>query len=1302
MSNEILNRHKPFRALVSFVTVTAFIFSFIFTDALAAAVQPGVAAGSDAVADIADPGINIPSYLGMVKETYNGVSDRVVIHIQDAHCNYRAQHKIAELLEYLRKNYGISTVNLEGGKGNYDLSVFTDIRERGMREKVADDFVLEGLLNGAEYFAINDPGKVTLWGIEDPALYFENLGIYRRSLEYRDRVERQIESLASILEKLKQAIYSDELLELDRKYAENREELIDFREYLLYLMDNAESNGIDADSFANISLLRESLGMEDGINFKKANEERDQMIDTLHKILSQREREELVSSTVRFSQKRITQKEFYGYLARKASGVRIGRERFPDLFGYIDYISLYDSADRSSIMKEMENIRKALREKLYENDDQARLDGLWENLQVIRKLFAVSLKMEDYRYYRESEDSFKIEDYISFIREKTADNDIDASLNGDIYEIDLYRKAMIKFYECSFKRDEAFLRNMRFGAPGPGEGNIRHAVLITGGFHAENLTGLLRKRGISYLTIIPEFRSQDPCECPYFRLLSGGRSSIESMLETGVSDIAIMSMLSEMNMPGSGRELFSRAVHVREALLKGANITVRMEKGAVIVSNERINDGSQEKTLPDGTKVHVTPADTGPDPAPRGSKKQKWWTGWIKHSERGSVLNLYVRWLLPVLAVLIIASIIFGGRGWRGMKYDFRMNAHQKEVQKKGPDHYLMIQNKAEAVDYALKVLQVTRWREKKDENVADQIAALLDDINTMGEPAVPHLIKALENDEYSRVAKDIITVLGEIAGRASYSTRAAITGALRKVSHSLTAKRDVRDKADAVLMEIIFDMGHRGEEGGKTDEVVPVSISNFMGKFEEIEPVEVVEETGKLRGLIKNMDTEEVVDLSTIKQEEITKKHVERHIKSVEELMESVRISSDEKEILVDIIKTFRSGLPARLIATGGGVKGFFGIGEKKVLAVDKNLLNGNPLSFLHEIVEYLKHADPGMIERMERILREARPDEDKYAGMTWFKRHEDKYRAMGKGDYFETRRKHYVIRAFTRQVFKDKDEELTQMIKGSGVYEAAKDLIPGIMYETRKAPTYAIEPAASIDSVSPVIQYLRRTERSLGGEGHNIITRSYLADSVWADNVKETVKKVLPDFYNDATNFEGKDYSQNKTRMVIRLISRDGKSLEREKGEITEFIREGLMGQIMSDKKDMADEDRKKMADFMIKSKIRFVEAYVGDLQHLNTVIDLFTDITMMECDRYGKPDGYADEQVPEWMKERFLRLLGSSITNYDELVREASRTAGEGSLAAILAAIFAGYMLRIKPVDWKSIRRWKDAQDAVLSAL
>ncbi|MFN3077713.1 MAG: hypothetical protein ABT940_12715, partial [Alphaproteobacteria bacterium] len=52
--------------------------------------------------------------------------------------------------------------------------------------------VKEGLVNGAEYYAVNNPGKVNLWGVEDEGLYLKNLKVYKESAGYKAKAEKYI------------------------------------------------------------------------------------------------------------------------------------------------------------------------------------------------------------------------------------------------------------------------------------------------------------------------------------------------------------------------------------------------------------------------------------------------------------------------------------------------------------------------------------------------------------------------------------------------------------------------------------------------------------------------------------------------------------------------------------------------------------------------------------------------------------------------------------------------------------------------------------------------------------------------------------------------------------------------------------------------------------------------------------------------------------------------------------------------------------------------------------------------------
>ncbi|MFH1837732.1 MAG: hypothetical protein ABH862_06445, partial [Candidatus Omnitrophota bacterium] len=235
----------------------------------------------------------IPEHLGEVKYTSDSGTDRTIIHIQDAHCNRFAQHKISGIIDYLNKEYGLEVVNLEGGVGAYDLDVFTSISGEAIRREVADYFVKKGEINGAEFYAINNPEAVTLWGIENKDLYLANLKVYRDSLAYKEKVDEFLKNLTHVLNNLKRHIFTPELLKMDMEYIAYKSGNKDLREYLEFLLKLAKRSAIQIRDFQNLYLLFQAIEQEDDIDFERANIERNKLVDELKKVSSKNDLKEL-------------------------------------------------------------------------------------------------------------------------------------------------------------------------------------------------------------------------------------------------------------------------------------------------------------------------------------------------------------------------------------------------------------------------------------------------------------------------------------------------------------------------------------------------------------------------------------------------------------------------------------------------------------------------------------------------------------------------------------------------------------------------------------------------------------------------------------------------------------------------------------------------------------------------------------------------------------------------------------------------------------------------------------------------
>ena len=534
------DRKGPFRVIICLITLWSFLFNVVGlheawgarTPLELSSVHSNRPGFPSALLDI-DTFV-LPVHLGQIKDRCAAGSDRIIIHVQDAHCNYAAQHAIAKILGHLNKEYGIDIVNLEGGAGGYDLSIFTRIQQEDVREKVADYFVKEGLVNGAEYFAINNPEKITLQGVEDPKLYLENLNIYRESLQHKETIEKHLKELTHLIGNLKNHIYSKELLELDEKYAQFKSEAINFRDYLTYLVGKASQKKIDITPFANIGFLNKALEQEKTINFKKANYERAEIIERLEKTLSKHESKELVLKTLEYKSERILQTDFYSYLITKAKSANLEAEDYPELQKYIAYISTYNAIDKPELMGEIENLEEEIKASLYKNDKQKELSLLAKNLILLENIFNIHLTKDDYKYYIGNKQFFSMARYISFINREAPLYHIRTSLDDDISILDEYRENLSRFYEYSFKRDQAFLNNLQFST-----GRQQIVTLVTGGFHTENLCQLFKENDISYISIAPNFRNEDGYECPYFRLLAGVQSDLLSDLMREVSAIAL-------------------------------------------------------------------------------------------------------------------------------------------------------------------------------------------------------------------------------------------------------------------------------------------------------------------------------------------------------------------------------------------------------------------------------------------------------------------------------------------------------------------------------------------------------------------------------------------------------------------------------------------------------------------------------------------------------------------------------------------------------------------------------------------
>lgn len=220
--------------------------------------------------------ISIPQDLGNITQTFQGSSDKLVIHIQDLHTHYEAQDKEAKIIEYLMDKYGVNLVCVEGAEGDFEenLKFFRSYPEDDhLREKVARFFMKKGYLTGADYLGITKKNPPQIFGIENEKLYNKHLNIFNNCHVEKETLLKELKNIESILKRLQVKIYPHSLKKLNQTIEAYRQGKITYRQYIVYLIKLADKKNLSKDTYKNLELLSKATDLKYRIDFDAISRE---------------------------------------------------------------------------------------------------------------------------------------------------------------------------------------------------------------------------------------------------------------------------------------------------------------------------------------------------------------------------------------------------------------------------------------------------------------------------------------------------------------------------------------------------------------------------------------------------------------------------------------------------------------------------------------------------------------------------------------------------------------------------------------------------------------------------------------------------------------------------------------------------------------------------------------------------------------------------------------------------------------------------------------------------------------------
>jgi len=490
----------------------------------------GAAAG---IAAVVRPGeIKIPSEYGRITERFAGGGDKLVIHVQDAHTNYEAQKNAAGMLEDLINKYGLYLILVEGGSRDVSLNYYREQYPLEERKKMAEESLKKGEIAGEEYLNIASDYPIKLQGIEDRALYDQNMEAYLEIDKQKDNAILFTKLLSGVVSNLKNKLYNQALSELDKKRIGFKEEKVTLNEYVQYLNELAgPPSAVDKNWFArlwekiriflskiglikytppakialslypNYQALVNSIGLEKAIDFAVVEKERAEVIELLSKRIDQASLNELLTKSVEFKSGKLSQGQYHNYLKDMMAKAKLDMKQYPNLEKYIRYITSYEKIDSAELFKELKAIEDMISQALAANDDQRRLLRIEKNLELLAEFMNLKLAPDDFDYYQKNEGDFDVSAWAIFLNDQLSKYKLTQRIPENTKIIAAITPSLKSFYTIARKRDEVFLNNTKKYMDAEG---VNIAVLIAGGFHTPSLMKLFRDNKISYVVVAPK------------------------------------------------------------------------------------------------------------------------------------------------------------------------------------------------------------------------------------------------------------------------------------------------------------------------------------------------------------------------------------------------------------------------------------------------------------------------------------------------------------------------------------------------------------------------------------------------------------------------------------------------------------------------------------------------------------------------------------------------------------------------------------------------------------------------------
>jgi hypothetical protein len=494
------------------------------------------------------PSLTVPAEFGNVIQHYKGKNPGLIIHIQDRHADEVAQLNIASIIDVMESNYDISLLCLEGAVDWLDTSFYDNIPDTEAKRITSRFYVKEGLFTGAEYYKITNKDKnILAFGVEDKDLYFKHAAAYKKHNSNTKEIGSYLKTLERALNALKPYIFSKSLKEIDDKRHAYEDKMIGLNEFTAYIAKEAVEKNILLSKYPNLKTYSQAVSIENTIDFKKAESQRDNLIKILSDVLKDEALSILLRNSIDFKLNKISAYAYYEYIEDIINQNKdlIDKSDYKELFAYIDYIKLSDKVDNIILFDEIEIALKELKGLCYADDTEKLFDDYIRYIELSIDLYDLKLTEKSMNELNALRKTINMSQVVLFISKHNNLYNIASNVLNPPADNETFKYAL-DYYELALKRDRALISNtLRRMAVSSKDSSI----LVAGGFHTQGIVNILKQLDISYIVVCPKIGSGDYEEI-YQRQMNNQMPPADAILDF-ISSMVVHTLYTGNEMAGT-------------------------------------------------------------------------------------------------------------------------------------------------------------------------------------------------------------------------------------------------------------------------------------------------------------------------------------------------------------------------------------------------------------------------------------------------------------------------------------------------------------------------------------------------------------------------------------------------------------------------------------------------------------------------------------------------------------------------------------------------------------------------------